>query len=321
MTGSHVYKLATRGSKLALWQAHFVQEKLASNGIRSELMIVKTSGDHQKEKPLAEIGGKGVFVKELEQALLAKTADFAVHSLKDLPAETRKPFALPCFLARHPCEDVIIFSPSWIKKLTGASQEKWQAEDLQKLGALKIGTGSLRRESLLSEANPAIKTIAIHGNVDTRLAHLKAGKWDAIILARASIFRLPLGEEFPHFVLNSSWFIPCAGQGALVVETLAGSPLEGPLRQLSDPFTEQTVSIERKILAYLGGDCNLPAGVNVFLKNNELCCDTVIFNDDGQSLRMYLTQGQECSAEDFADLVWGELKHSGIESFLGRSLH
>ena len=180
----------------------------------------------------------------------------------------------------------------------------------------KIGTGSLRRESLLHEANPQIRTVAIRGNVDTRLANLKDGKWDAIILAKASIYRLPLGKEFPHFTLDASWFVPCAGQGALVVETLDDHPLIPHLRELTHTETEVTVSVERKILAFLGGDCNLPVGVHVSNKQDELCCDLVVYNTQGRALRIYLTQGEAANGDEFADLICSELEHSGVEAFL-----
>lgn len=308
--------LATRGSKLALWQANFARDHFAKSNIDTEILIVKTTGDKNKDQPLSEIGGKGIFVKELEHALLAKTAHIAVHCLKDLPAITRKPFALPCHFERHPVHDVIIFNPSWAKKLEHASKEHWGASELKKLGALKIGTGSLRRESLLHEANPQIRTVSIRGNVDTRLANLKEGKWDAIILAKASIYRLPLGKEFPHFTLDASWFIPCAGQGALVVETLEDHPLNPQLRELTHHDTEVAVSVERKVLAFLGGDCNLPVGVHVFNRGGELCCDLVVYNSEGRSLRMYITQGEAANDEEFAELICGELDHAGVSAFL-----
>ena len=315
------HKLATRGSKLALWQAHFVGDILEKAGVATELMIVKTSGDKNKDMPLSEIGGKGVFVKELEHALVNEEAELAVHCLKDLPAETRKPFDLPMYLKRHPAEDVIVFNPSWASKLSHLDPEQsWQAETIKTLGVLRVGTGSLRRESLLKEANPDIQTIAIRGNVDTRLAKLKEGNWDAIILAKASIYRLPLDKEFPCFTLDRSWFVPCAGQGALVVETLDRSSLRHRLQALSDARTEMAVTVERKILAYLGGDCNLPVGVHVFENDSELCCDVVIYNDDGKSMRMYVRQGEAQGAAQFAELIWNELRQTGVESFLQEAL-
>src|SRR5689334_10642829 len=123
------YKLGTRGSPLALWQAHYVQEKLKTAGISTEIQVIKTSGDRMKDKALSEIGGKGVFVKELEEALLSQQIDLAVHSLKDLPAEISKPFALPSYLPRHPAEDVMIFSPQWQGRLKDLSRESWHLED------------------------------------------------------------------------------------------------------------------------------------------------------------------------------------------------
>ncbi len=310
------YILGTRGSALALWQAHYVSDLLKGVNIPTEIKVIKTSGDIIKDKLLSEIGGKGVFVKELEQALLNKTVDIAVHSLKDLPAQTLKPFALPCFLPRHPAEDLIIFSPIWAERLADYPHEIWQSKDLKALGPLKIGTGSLRRESLLREASSEIRTVAIRGNVDTRIANLKAGKWDAIVLAKASLYRIPISKEFPCFTLDSSWFIPCAGQGALVIESLEDHPIHNKLRQMTDYQTESVVSVERKILSLLGGDCNLPVGVHVFYHNKELCCDLVVYNSEGRGMRMYITQGESSSSEEFVGLIWEELKHSGVDTFL-----
>lgn len=311
-----IYKLATRGSALALWQAHFVQENLKKHHISSEVHIVKTSGDKYKNKTIASIGGKGVFVKELEEELLSHSVDLAVHSLKDLPAETRKPFTLPCYFPRHPSQDVIIFSPQWESRLRGAHEKEWQMEDVRNLGALKVGTGSLRRECLLHEANPKIKTVSIRGNVDTRLAKLKEGQWDAIVLAKAAIHRLPIVEGFPHFTLDSSWFVPCAGQGVIVAETLETHELAIALKKFSDPKAETMVTIERKILAFLGGDCNLPVGVHVFYRHHELCCDLVVFNKEGAAMRMYVTQGESKDAFEFSELIWGELQHAKVDKFL-----
>lgn len=308
-----MYKIASRGSALALWQLNFAKEQLSQAGISSETLIVKTSGDKFQNTPLHEIGGKGVFVKELEQALISKQADFAVHSLKDLPAQTREPFALPCYFPRDPSEDLMIFNPTWKERLKSANSQAWNADDVRALGPLKVGTGSLRREALLHEVNSKIKTVAIRGNVDTRLKRLKDGEWDAIILSKAALHRLSIADEFPCFTLDASWFVPCAGQGVIVVETLQTHPLVSELKKLSDHKTETTVSIERKVLAFLGGDCNVPIGVHVFYKDHELCCDLAVFNSEGEVKRMYLTQD---ASSDFAEMICEELQNSKIKEFI-----
>lgn len=311
-----IYKLATRGSKLALWQAHFAQEQLQTLGLKIEIKSITTSGDRWKNKPLSEIGGKGVFVKELEEALLAKEADIAVHSLKDLAAKTPKLFQLPCVFPRHPANDVIIFSPKWLAKLKDSSKGPWLAEDLRKLGSLVIGTGSVRRIALLKDASAQISTVPIRGNVDTRLAKLRENDWDAIILSQASIYRLPLAEDYPNFVLDASWFVPCAAQGVIALETLETSPLALHIQKLSCKITEKKVAIERGILANCGGDCNLPVGVHVTLVDGKIKCDIAVFSRNGKSLRLTVEEDQAKSAEQITKSIWELLEGRGVRTYL-----
>lgn len=299
------YVIATRGSKLALWQAEFVREKLKPLGISAQLHVVKTSGDMVQDRPLHEMGGKGVFVKEIEIALLNGEADLAVHSLKDLPAEVQKPFTLPSILARHPAYDVILFSKTWEKRF--GVKEVLDAEDFKDLDGLNVGTGSLRRSWLFQSVNPQIIALPLRGNIDTRINRLRGEAFDAIVLAGASIFRLPLVKDLACYTLNPAWFVPCAAQGALAIETLEDHPLVGKLRHLSDLSTEKLVAIERRVLALLGADCNLPVGVHAFAEGDSIRCRAVIFSDQGKESRVESVFSRTATVEDCAQEVFQAL--------------
>ncbi|MEN9834131.1 MAG: hydroxymethylbilane synthase [Pseudomonadota bacterium] len=250
--------IATRGSTLALWQADHIAALLAKRGVKSEKLILKTTADRVQDRFLHEMGGKGLFIKELEEALLAGQADLAVHSLKDMPVSMAEPFQLAAILPRHAATDVIIYRKDVAARIR--PRQSLSAADLWSLGALTVGTGSLRRQNILERIAPALTCVGIRGNVDTRLKRLDAGEWDAIILAEASIERLGL-EELPHSRLAPEWFIPAPGQGALALETRAGDPLAEWLgAELGCKETRLAISIERDILGRLGGDCTLPFG-------------------------------------------------------------
>lgn len=260
------FRLASRGSMLALWQAHYVADKLKNTGATTEIIVMKTTGDRVQDRFLHEIGGKGLFVKELEQALLEQGADLAVHSLKDMPAQVKRPLILPAILERHSPYDLLILG----KKLGDLLRRKHgeavffrplTPETLQSLGSCTIATGSLRRQAMLARFAPKIQTTPIRGNVDTRLRKLDEGTWDGMILAEASLDRLQLKKDRATIRLDLDWFIPCASQGALAIETIADSPASLFTRAvLNHPETEAAVAVERRVLALLGGDCTMPFG-------------------------------------------------------------
>lgn len=256
---SHV-TIATRGSMLALWQANYVAELLKKGGITSNQLIVKTTADRVQDRFLHEIGGKGLFVKELEEALAEGKADLAVHSLKDMPVKLPPNFKLAAILPRHAATDVMIFRKDIAARLK--PKAVLVAADLWALGSLTIGTGSLRRQNLIERIAPALSCVGIRGNVDTRLRRLEAGEWDAIVLAEASLDRLGLRDQ-PSSRLGPDWFVPAPGQGALALETRVDDPLADWLKSLACPDTTLAVNIEREILARLGGDCTLPFGCYV----------------------------------------------------------
>jgi hydroxymethylbilane synthase len=254
------FVLATRGSTLALWQARFVSQQLHTLGLNVSIQTWKTTGDMVQDRFLHEIGGKGLFIKELEDAMRQGSAHFAVHSLKDMPANIPTGFLLAAVLKRHQSSDIIIFKSSLWSRLGLQPKSIVSANTLNQLGQLNIATSSLRRQALLKSACPNIITTPIRGNVDTRLKKLETeGQWDAIILAEASLERLDIQDVHAHRI-DPEWFIPCAGQGALAIEAPASSPILNRLVQLECPDTRLAVNVERAVLARLGGDCTMPFG-------------------------------------------------------------
>ncbi|MCS7308373.1 MAG: hydroxymethylbilane synthase, partial [Aquificaceae bacterium] len=194
-------RIGTRRSKLALWQANFVKEKLESRGHRVELVLITTTGDKILDAPLAKIGGKGLFVKEIEDALLKGTIDLAVHSLKDVPTQLPEGLTLGAITEREEPFDVLI------------SKDGKTIEELPE-GAI-VGTSSLRRQVQIKRKRPGLRVEMLRGNVDTRLRKLQEGMYDAIVLAYAGVKRLGL-EDRVHQVLYQ--FIPAVGQGSLAIE-------------------------------------------------------------------------------------------------------
>jgi len=240
--------IATRGSQLALYQATFVQNLLREKfpDDQWEIQTFKTTGDKIQNRPLSEFGGKGAFLKEIEEALLEGAAHLAVHSLKDVPAVETPGLRLCAFLPREDPRDV------WVSN----------QEDLMHLAPGKtVGTSSLRRSTLLSFYRPDLPVEMLRGNLDTRLKKLQEGKYDAIVLAAAGLHRLNLFDDSCMQYLNEEGFIPAIGQGVMVVQTKDSSAdLSLMLEQLNDPLTRTAATIERSFLARYQGGCHLPIG-------------------------------------------------------------
>ena len=237
--------LATRGSQLALaqsgWFAKRVEEAL---GVAVELVVVKTSGDRLADVSLATIGGKGLFVKEIEEALLDGRADFAVHSAKDLPAKIAPGLVLAAFPERADARDALV------AREAGASLEGLPA------GA-RVGTGSARRTAQLRALRPDLEVVALRGNVTTRLERLRDGSFDAVLLACAGLDRLGLGERI-HERVAAELLLPAVGQGVLAIEARAGESLAQDLGVLTHAPSARAIAAERTFLARLEGDCNVP---------------------------------------------------------------
>lgn len=248
--------IASRGSKLALWQAEYVADRLRREGIEVTINVIKTTGDRVQDRFLHEIGGKGLFVRELEDALMRGEADLAVHSLKDLPARIPAEFILAAVLKRHSPADALI-----MRQGDAPPDLKNGPVALAEVAVKTLGTASLRRKSLMARFAPQIETQGLRGNVDTRIAKLNGGEFDAIILAEASLERLGWMDDVPYVRLDPTWFIPCAAQGALAIETLHDSPWQERIANWFDHgATRRAVTLERGLLAAVGGDCTMPFG-------------------------------------------------------------
>ncbi len=241
-------RIATRESRLALWQAEHVQAHLSALGHTVELLPMTTRGDQILDRSLSKVGGKGLFVKELELALLEGRADIAVHSLKDVPmdlgSDAPSEFALACVMQREDPHDALV-SPRF------ASLEQLPR------GAV-VGTSSLRRVVLLQALRPDLRIEPLRGNLDTRLRKLDEGQYAAIVLAAAGLKRLGLEQRISQ-TFDADTMLPAAGQGALGIETLAGrEDLRAALAPLAHEATWLAVSAEREVSRSMGGSCSMP---------------------------------------------------------------
>ncbi|MGA2595168.1 MAG: hydroxymethylbilane synthase [Bryobacteraceae bacterium] len=270
--------VASRGSQLALWQAHWVQQKLADLGCQSRIEIIKTTGDKITEVPLAQVGTKGLFTKEIEEALLDGRADLAVHSLKDLPTELPAGLILAATPAREDPRDAIV---------------GMRLADLPR-GA-KVGTSSLRRAAQLRKLRPGLRIEPVRGNLDTRLRKLDQGHYDAIVLAAAGLKRLGWESRIAE-VLSPDIVCPAVGQGALAIET-AGSPGSLICAQLDHTPTRQAVTAERALLGALGGGCQVPIGAYATVADGRLRLQGVVVSPDGAELVRDQAEGLAADAE------------------------
>ena len=313
-------KIATRGSALALWQAEFVASKLNASGVKTAMHVVKTTGDLVQDRFLSEIGGKGLFVKELEEAMLAGHADIAIHSLKDVPVNLPPAFRLGAILRRHAAHDILIVRKKSAESAGLANRDgEWlTSEDLSAAGPLTIGTSSLRRASLFSRYAAKFKNLPVRGNVDTRLHKLHEGQFDAIVLAAASLERLgaKLWDHVPRssFVLcplPTGEFVPCAGQGALAIEVPNTGDLLG---EILDPLhchdTAFCVNVERSVLRMLGGDCTMPFGSFCEIETGDngirfASATATLLNNDGLHASAKLRV--EITAEKKPDVIGAKL--------------
>jgi len=278
-----VIRLATRGSALALAQARAVADALVAGGARVEILTVRTEGDRRAEARLAAIGGKGLFVREIEQALLRRDADVAVHSLKDLPAELPAGLTLPVFPEREDPRDVLV------------TREACTLGELP-AGAL-IGTSSPRRRALLLALRPDVVVTPIRGNVDTRLGKLASGEWAAVVLASAGLRRLGLTPR--HVTpLDPEMFVPAIGQGVLAVQARNDDAATlAALRPLDHAATRVCALAERAFLARLGASCVTPMGAHARHVNGRVVMDAVVASDDGGRVLRDRGEGPAADAE------------------------
>jgi hydroxymethylbilane synthase len=282
MSKSHL-RIATRKSPLAMWQAEFVRDQLlaAHPGLTVEIVGMTTQGDKILDVPLAKIGGKGLFTKELEQRMLAGQADLAVHSLKDVPMQLPEGFALGAVMARHAPTDAFV-------------SNRYEHFDQLPQGAV-VGTSSLRRKAQLKHLRPDLDIRDLRGNVNTRLAKLDVGDYDAIILATSGLQRLGMGERIRH-ELPPEVSLPAVAQGALGIEILADDAQTAALVSvLNDAQTADCVRAERAMNRRLEGGCQVPIGGYAVLEGEQLWLRA--FVGDLQGAKLIRAEGRAPRAE------------------------
>jgi len=268
-------RIGSRGSQLALWQANHISALLRARGHEIEIEIIHTTGDKITDVPLAMVGtkgglGKGIFTKEIEEALAAGRVDLAVHSLKDLPTELPKGFEITAITERQDPRDAF------------CSRHYASFQELPR-GA-RVGTSSLRRQAQLKAVRPDLDIHPLRGNVDTRLRKLEQGEYDAIILASAGLKRLGKTQLVKQ-IIPAEIMCPAAGQGALGIEIREGdTKTRDLLAFLHDPAARAATTCERALLNSLGGGCQVPIGAFAEMKNGKLHLESIVADPDGSKL-------------------------------------
>ncbi len=296
--------IATRESALALWQAHHVRDRLMAlhAGLEVELLGMTTQGDRVLDVTLNKIGGKGLFVKELEQALQDGRADLAVHSLKDVPMILPEGFALAAIGEREDPRDAFV------------SNQYKQLSELPP-GAI-VGTSSLRRESQLRARYPHLDIQPLRGNVNTRLRKLDEDQYAAIILAAAGLKRLGFADRIAA-VLEPEQSLPAAGQGALGIEIRAGrADLETLLAPLHHPDTAACVRAEREVSRQLGGSCQVPLGAYAVMRDGALFLRGFVASPDGQTFLQAEARGEADAPEALGRELADALRAQGADAIL-----
>jgi len=271
-----VIVIGSRGSQLALWQARHIAECLKKLGVETRLEIIKTTGDKITDVPLAQVGGNGLFTKEIEDALLAGAIDLAVHSLKDMPTGLPAGLTLAAIPEREDPRDALIGKP------------------LAELGpGARVGTSSLRRSAQLHALGRGLVTENLRGNVDTRLRKLDEGQYDAIVLAAAGLRRLGWAERIRELI-DVEVMCPAAGQGALAIETREdGGAGHEIARKLDHLVTHAAVTAERSLLATLEGGCQVPIGAHAQVDGDVLHLMAVVATPDGARVMRDRASGRD----------------------------
>ena len=302
--GSDVLRIATRGSQLALWQANHVKALLHARhpGLVIELVIIKTMGDRILDTPLAKIGGKGLFIKELETAMLAGEADLAVHSMKDVPVDVPAELHFPVMLPREDPRDCLVSR---------------RARTLAELpsGAV-VGTSSLRRRSQLHALRPDLQLVDLRGNVTTRLEKLARGEFDAIVLAHAGLKRLGLTQDVAALFATSD-LLPAVGQGVIGIECRRGDGrVEALLAPLDDADAHDALLAERGLNARLQGGCQVPIAAHAALENDTLHLRGLVASLDGTEVIRAALQGPRTEATALGLALGQQLLDTGAGRLL-----
>ena len=296
-------RIGTRGSLLAKWQAEYVRKRLFSvAGVEAEIIVIKTSGDKFANAPLTQIGGKGIFVKELEDALMEESIDVAVHSVKDIPTEIPSRVSFPAVFRREDVRDCLVSA-------SGATLANLRQ------GA-RIGTGSLRRQSQLRHIRPDLDVRDLRGNVDTRLRKAQSGEYDAILLAKAGLDRLGWSDRITE-TFAPDVFLPAVGQGAIAAECrLSDTEAADVLGALDDAESRSAIIAERALLSALHGGCQVPLGAWARTERGEFILEACVCSVDGSQ---YVRQRAAATPDQAAALgehVARLLLESGAQSIL-----
>lgn len=299
--------IGTRGSKLALWQAEHIRGILKEQfNLDSTLEIIKTTGDKILDAPLAKIGGKGLFTKELEEQLLQGKITLAVHSLKDVPIDLPSGLILASITKREDIRDCFL------------SNNFSNIESLPK-GA-KVGTTSLRRAMQLKAMREDLQTLSLRGNVQTRLSKLKSGEFDAIILAKAGVNRLNISNNDVSFItpLSSTMMIPAMGQGALGIECREDCKILEILRGLNDTTSSIECSLEREFVGLLNGGCQIPLGVNAKCDGEQITMSAILGLPNGRDIIKESVSGK--LGDKLAIKLYDKVVAKGAREVLDRAL-
>ena len=298
--------IATRRSRLALWQAEHIAARLRElhKGLQVELLPMSTRGDELIDRRLDQAGGKGLFVKELENAMADGRAQLAVHSMKDMPAELPPGFELAAITAREDPRDAFVS----LKYKTFGEMP----------GGATVGTSSLRRQSQVVERHPGLEVLLLRGNVETRLAKLDRGEYDAIVLATAGLTRLGLEARITAH-LGADEMLPAPGQGALGIECRSDErEVIALLMLLADPATSACVRAERAVSRALGGSCTLPlAAYAIRVQGNRLRLRALVASADGKRVVRQELEGAAADPEALGNRVAEDLRRQGAAEILG----
>jgi hydroxymethylbilane synthase len=296
-------RLGSRGSTLALAQAHWVKARIEERRpeLKVEIVVLKTSGDRFMDASLQAIGGKGLFTKEIEDALLRNEIDLAVHSLKDLPTEMAQGLALVAVPEREDARDVLV------------TRERTSLDRLPP-GA-RIGTGSLRRRAQLLYHRPELSVVGIRGNVDTRLKKLDAGEFDALVMAAAGLKRIGRGDRIVEF-LPSEICVSAVAQGALGLQARANDASNEEWSFLHHAPTAAEVAAERSFLSRLGGGCQVPVGARAVVAGDPITKIGVVASPDGKSLKRGERSGKFVDAVKLGVELAEELLRAGADRIL-----
>jgi hydroxymethylbilane synthase len=295
--------IGTRGSKLALWQSEYIKglvEKIT--GLPVELKIIKTTGDKILDVPLAKVGGKGLFTKEIEVELIAETVDLAVHSMKDVPTELPEGLAIRAMPPRVDPRDAIV---------SGAGY------DLDSLpqGA-KLGTSSLRRRSQVVSMRPDLEIVDVRGNLDTRMSKAENGELDAVILAAAGITRLGWEARITHYI-GAEQMISAVGQGAIGIEIRDNDEfMQGVCAKIADPDTMTCVTAERVVMRKLEGGCQVPIGAYARIEGAKLVMDGVVGSVDGSTILREHLEGPADEPVELGEAMVAALLAKGADKVL-----